>query len=332
MDDKTFNALRVTEDDSGNFYRTITTRNIADLPEGDVLVRVNYAALNYKDALSATGNKGVTKQYPHTPGVDGAGIVEESKHPDFYQGDKVIVTGYDLGMNTDGAFAEYIRVPARWVVPLPNGLSLKESMIIGTGGITVGIGLHKMEMMGQKPDHGPIVVSGATGGVGSMAVAILSRAGYEVIAATGKEEATSYLKSIGATEVVDREFINDDSSRPLMKPKWAGAIDTVGGNTLATLLKGCKPKGNVASCGLVGTPNLSTTVFPFILNGINLLGLDSASLPMEQRKGLWNKLASEWRVSDLEKLATICSLEELDPYIDKILKGETRGRVIVEMN
>ena len=165
-----------------------------------------------------------------------------------------------------------------------------------------------------------------------MAVAILSRAGYEVIAATGKEEATSYLKSIGATEVVDREFINDDSSRPLMKPKWAGAIDTVGGNTLATLLKGCKPKGNVASCGLVGTPNLSTTVFPFILNGINLLGLDSASLPMEQRKGLWNKLASEWRVSDLEKLATICSLEELDPYIDKILKGETRGRVIVEMN
>ena len=331
MDDKTFNALWVTEDESGNFHRNITTRNVADLPEGDVLVRVHYAALNYKDALSATGNKGVTRQYPHTPGVDGAGVVEESKHSDFHQGDEVIVTGYDLGMNTDGAFAEYIRVPAEWVVPLPNGLNLKDSMIIGTGGVTAGIGLHKMEMMGQKPDHGPIVVSGATGGVGSMAVAILSRAGYEVIAATGKEDATSYLKSIGATEVVDREFINDDSSRPLMKPKWAGAIDTVGGNTLATLLKGCKPKGNVASCGLVGTPNLSTTVFPFILNGINLLGLDSASLPMEQRKELWNKLAGEWRVSDLEKFATVCSLVELDPYIDKILKGETRGRVIVEM-
>ena len=331
MDDNTFNALWVTEDESGNFQRIITTRNVADLPEGDVLVRIHYAALNYKDALSATGNKGVTRQYPHTPGVDGAGVIEESKHPDFHQGDKVIVTGYDLGMNTDGAFAEYIRVPAGWVVPLPNGLNLKESMIIGTGGVTAGIGLHKMEMMGQKPDHGPIVVSGATGGVGSMAVAILSRAGYTVIAATGKEEATSYLKSIGATEVVDREFINDDSSRPLMKPKWAGAIDTVGGNTLATLLKGCKPKGNVASCGLVGTPNLSTTVFPFILNGINLLGLDSASLPMEQRRELWNKLAGEWRVSDLEKLTTVCSLKELDPYIDKILKGETRGRVIVEM-
>jgi len=331
MEDTSFKALRITEDESGNFHRNITTRNVADLPEGEILVRVHYAALNYKDALSATGNKGVTRQYPHTPGVDGAGVVEESKHQDFHQGDKVIVTGYDLGMNTDGAFAEYIRVPAGWVVPLPNGLNLKDSMIIGTGGVTAGIGLHKMEMMGQKPDHGPIVVSGATGGVGSMAVAILSRAGYTVIAATGKEEATSYLKSIGATKVVDREFINDDSSRPLMKPIWAGAIDTVGGNTLATLLKGCKPKGNVASCGLVGTPNLSTTVFPFILNGINLLGLDSASLPMEQRKGLWNKLAGEWRVSDLEKLSTICSLEELDPYIDKILKGETRGRVIVEM-
>jgi len=152
MDDTTFKALRVTEDESGNFHRTITTRNVADLPEGEILVRVHYAALNYKDALSATGNKGVTRQYPHTPGVDGAGTVEESKHPDFHQGDMVIVTGYDLGMNTDGAFAEYIRVPAGWVVPLPNGLNLKDSMIIGTGGVTAGIGLHKMEMMGQKPN------------------------------------------------------------------------------------------------------------------------------------------------------------------------------------
>ncbi len=331
MNETSFKALRITEDESGNFHRTITTRNVAELPEGDLLVRVHYAALNYKDALSATGNKGVTRQYPHTPGIDGAGIVEESQHPDFHQGDQVIVTSYDLGMNTDGAFSEYISVPAGWAVPLPDGLDLKDSMIIGTGGVTAGIGLHKMEMMGQKPENGPIVVSGATGGVGSMAVAILSQAGYEVIAATGKEDATSYLKSIGATEVVDREFINDDSSRPMMKPKWAGAIDTVGGNTLATLLKGCMPNGNVASCGLVGTPNLSTTVFPFILNGINLLGLDSATLPMDQRKEIWNKLSGKWSISNLEKIATICSLEELDPYIDKMLKGEARGRVIVEM-
>jgi putative YhdH/YhfP family quinone oxidoreductase len=332
MSIKTFKALRIIEDDSGKYLSSIVERNIEDLPSGEVLVKIHYAALNYKDALSASGNKGVTRKYPHTPGIDGSGIVAESTSPQFQPGDKVLVTSYDLGMNTDGAFAEYIRVPVGWVVPLPDGLDLKESMIIGTGGLTAGIGLYKLEMMGQNPDNGPIVVSGATGGVGSTAVGILAKAGYTVLASTGKEDAADFLKALGASEIVDREFVNDDSSRPLMRPKWAGAIDTVGGNTLATLIKGCQPGGSVASCGLVGSPILSTTVFPFILKGVNLLGLDSTNFPMEKRIQVWNSLANEWRIPDLERLATLCRLEEVVHYIDSMLKGESKGRVIADLN
>lgn len=326
-----FSAYRVQEDKNGKFVRSIVERKIADLPAGDVLIKIHYAALNYKDALSFSGNKGVTRKYPHTPGIDGAGTVVDSKTTAFKAGDKVLVTSYDLGMNTDGAFAEYIRVPAGWVVPLPDGLSLKESMIIGTAGLTAGIGLYKMEKMGQKPKMGSVVVTGATGGVGSMAVGLLAKAGYEVIASTGKATNTDYLKSLGATKVVDRTFVNDDSSRPLMRPNWAGAIDTVGGNTLATLIKGCKSEGSIAACGLVSSPVLSTTVFPFILNGVHLLGLDSANFPMQKRKVVWQKLANEWKLSNLESLATNCSLEALDPYIDAMLKGDSKGRVVVEI-
>jgi len=332
MNIKKFKAFRVSEEETGKFVRNIVERNIEDLPEGEVLVKVHYAALNYKDALSFSGNKGVTRKYPHTPGIDGAGVVVESKSPDFKVGDEVVVTSYDLGMNTDGAFAEYIRVPAAWVLALPDGMSLKESMVIGTAGLTAGIGLYKMEMMGQNPTQGPVVVSGASGGVGSMAVGILAKAGYEVIASTGKEDMTDFLKNLGAAEVVDREFINDDSSRPLIKPKWAGAIDTVGGSTLSTLIKGCMREGNIAACGLVASPNLSTTVFPFILNGVNLLGLDSATFPKEKRRSVWNKLASDWKLPNMDSLATLCKLEELNPYIDAMLKGGSKGRVVVEMD
>lgn len=332
MDNTTFRALRVHEDESGTFTRRIVERQIDDLPAGEVLVQVQYAALNYKDALSATGNKGVTRKYPHTPGIDGAGVVAESQDAAFKPGDKVLVTSYDLGMNTDGAFAQYIRVPAAWVIPLPEGMSTKEAMIIGTAGLTAGIGLYKMEKQGQHPDQGPLVVSGATGGVGSMAVGMLAQAGYEVIASTGKTDAADYLKDLGAAQVVGREFIDDDSSRPLMRPQWAGAIDTVGGNTLATLLKGCRREGSVAACGLVSSPVLSTTVFPFILNGVNLLGIDSATFPMEARREIWQKLAGAWRLPNLDRLATLCSLAELNDHIDAILNAELKGRVVVDLN
>ncbi|MGI9550554.1 MAG: YhdH/YhfP family quinone oxidoreductase, partial [Aurantibacter sp.] len=283
------------------------------------------------DALSSIGNKGVTRNYPHTPGIDAAGEIVDSKTGQFKSGDQVIVTSYDLGMNTDGGFAEFIRVPEEWVVPLPNGLSLKEAMVIGTAGLTAGIGLFKLEMMGQSPDQGPIIVSGATGGVGSMAVGMLAKAGYQVIASTGKEHAAQFLKAIGASEVVDREFVNDDSSRPLMRPKWAGGIDTVGGNTLSTLLKGCRPGGSIASCGLVGSVHLSTTVLPFLINGINLLGLDSANFPMKERQQVWNKLAGDWKLPELDSMTTLCTLEQLDPYIDQILQGNIQGRVVIDL-
>lgn len=332
MSNKLFKAFRITENESGKFDRNIIDRNIDDLPEGEVLIKIHYAALNYKDALSSNGNKGVTRNYPHTPGIDGSGVVVESESNKFKEGDQVLVTSYDLGMNTDGAFAEYIRVPETWVVPLPDGLSLIESMIIGTAGLTAGIGVYKLQLMEQHPEDGPIAVSGASGGVGSMAVGILAKAGYQVTASTGKEDVKEFLTDLGATTIVDRDYVNDDSSRPLIKPKWAGAIDTVGGNTLATLLKGSKPGGSVASCGLVGSPNLSTTVFPFIINGINLLGLDSATCPMSLRLKVWGKLATVWKLDNLDKVLTRCKLEELNPYIDQMLKGAVKGRIVVEMS
>lgn len=332
MDNPTFKAYRVTEDKSGKFHRSIITRTLQDLPEGDVTIKIHYAALNYKDALSFSGNKGVTRKYPHTPGIDGSGTVVDSQSPEFKAGDKVLVTSYDLGMNTDGAFAEYIRIPASWVVALPKEMTLLESMIIGTAGLTAGIGLYKMEKMGQTPAMGPIVISGATGGVGSMAIGILNKAGYEIVASSGKPEMTDYLKHLGAHQVVDREHINDDSNRPLMKPAWAGAIDTIGGNTLATLVKGCQSEGSVAACGLVSSPVLPTTVFPFILNGVNLIGIDSATYPREERLLVWRKLATDWRLPDLQRLSTLCDLEELEPYIDAMLKGGSKGRVVVDMN
>lgn len=326
----TFRALRIFEEEDG-FYRRIVTRQLDELPAGEVLVRVHYSALNYKDALSATGNKGVSRHYPHTPGIDAAGVVVDSQDPAFGPGDQVIVTSYDLGMNTDGGFAEYIRVPAGWVVPLPAGLNLAESMILGTAGFTAGLALYKMERAGLRPGQGPVVVTGASGGVGSLAIAILARAGYEAIAATGSPEAHDWLRRLGAAACIDRSHVQDDSGRPLLRPRWAGAIDTVGGDTLATLLKTTEREGSVAACGLVASPQLHTTVFPFILNGVNLLGVESATCEMETRLAIWQRLASTWRIDGLDLLAQPCTLDELPGYIDPILAGHTRGRILVHL-
>lgn len=325
----TFNALVVRENENGKFTRSIEQKKISDLPQGEVTIKVLFAGLNYKDGLSASGHKGITRTYPHTPGIDASGIVAHSDDNRFAIGDEVIVTSYDLGMNHDGAFAEYIRVPADWVVKKPSTLSFEKSQQYGTAGFTAALALHKMEMGGQTPEMGKIVVTGATGGVGTMAVAILAHAGYEVIASTGKNE-VDYLTQLGAKQIEPREFTNEDSNRPLLRPRWAGAIDTVGGNTLATLLKACDRNGNVATCGLVASPELTTTVYPFILNGINLLGVESAECPMEIRAELWRKLGNEWNAKLPEDSATFISLEELDPYLDAILAGKTKGRVIVK--
>ncbi|HTF28466.1 MAG TPA: YhdH/YhfP family quinone oxidoreductase [Flavitalea sp.] len=328
-----FKALWITEKPDLKIERSIVSRQLEDLPAGEVLIRVHYSSLNYKDAMSATGNKGITKKYPHTPGIDAAGIVEMSKNPQFAADDEVIVTGYDLGMNTSGGFAEYIRVPAEWVVPRPRSLNLRECMILGTAGFTAATALFKMQAMHQNPAMGPIVVTGSTGGVGSIAVAILARAGYEVIAVTGKSNAEEYLKHLGAARVESRAFVEDQSGKALLKPRWAGAIDTVGGATLNVLLKACSSEGTIVSTGIVQSHALTTTIYPFILNGINLAGVGSAGMKMVQRTAIWKMLEEEWNIKDkFQAIVKELKLEDLTAnYIETMLEGKNMGRIIVKI-
>lgn len=330
----TYRALVVREVSDGSFSKKIETKKIKDLPAGEVLIKCAFAGLNYKDALSARGHKGISRNYPHTPGVDASGVVVSSTNKNFTEGQEVIVTGYDLGMNTSGGFQEYIRVPAAWVVHKPASLTLKEAMVYGTAGFTAALSLYKMEMMGQHPGMGEVLVTGASGGVGSMAVGILSKAGYHVIASSGKQDEDSlvHLKRLGANRIEGREFANDDSGRPLLASKWAGAIDTVGGNTLATCVKACQRKGSVASCGLVKTHELHMTVYPFLLNGINILGVDSAETDMGLRLTIWHKLAGEWMIQNLESYGHFIPLEDITKQMDLILGGKTKGRIVVDFS
>ena len=330
MSTNTFKAMIVKED-NGKYVREIGSRSTADLPEGDVLINVKYSSLNYKDALSSVGNKGITKDYPHTPGIDAAGLVESSDNPLFKSGDQVVVTGYDLGMNTSGGFGQYIRVPAEWVVKLPDKLTLKESMIYGTAGFTASLSLYKMESLGLSPSSNEVLVTGASGGLGSMAVAILSKAGYNVVAATGKPGKDEYFKKLGAKDVVHRDSVNDTGRRPMLKSRWQGVIDTVGGNILATAIKSTKRHGLIAVCGLTMSPEFNTTVFPFLMREVCMIGIDSAECPMTDRAKIWNKIANEWRVETLEYIYTECSLEELDNKIDLMLNGKSSGRILVNL-
>ena len=331
MNVSTFRALVVSKTDENTFTREITERSISDLPEGEVLIRVHFSSLNYKDGLSCIGNPGVTRNYPHTPGIDASGKVTESSDSQFKTGDSVIVTSYDLGMNTSGGFGEYIRVPADWVVPLPEGMTFKEASIYGVAGFTAALSVDALQKYGVNPEQGEIVVTGSTGGVGSVSVALLSLLGYTVVASTGKKEESEFLLRLGASEIISREEVNDESKKPLLRERWAGAVDTVGGTTLAALLKAAKRGGAVAATGLVASSELSTTVFPFILRGVSLLGIDSGFTPTKLRLEIWNKLAGIWKIPQLEQLTIDCTLEELDPEIDKILAGGQRGRVVVNL-
>jgi acrylyl-CoA reductase (NADPH) len=331
MSDKTFQALVVSETEDKKYIREIKERTLADLPEGEVLVRVRYSSLNYKDVLSAIGNKGVTKNYPHTPGIDAAGVVAESRSPDFQPGEEVIVTSYDLGMNTPGGFSQYIRVPAAWVVKRPEGLSLREAMIFGTAGFTAALSVYRLMEGGVKPDQGKILVSGATGGVGSVAVSILAQEGYEVTAVSGRAATREYLQEIGAHEVVSTEETTDTSGRPLLKDRWAGSIDTVGGPLLATTIRSVRYGGVVTCCGNVASPDLPLTVYPFILRGVTLIGIDSQNCPMPTRVQVWHKLAQKWKVPHLERITTETDLEGLNEQIDLMLNRQHRGRTIVRL-
>ncbi|PWE00210.1 YhdH/YhfP family quinone oxidoreductase [Marinilabilia rubra] len=331
MTDKpeTFNAFRVRENE-GNFETSIEEMPFAPINEDEILVRVHYSSLNYKDALSATGNKGVTRKFPHTPGIDAVGIVEASHSDSFSHGDEVIVTSYDLGMNTDGGFGEYIQVPAGWAVKLPKSLSMKEAMIYGTAGLTAGMSVLRLTEL-VKPEEGKIVVSGATGGVGSLSVAILSKLGYNVSAITGKESEKDYLLSLGASDIVLRNEIENMDQKPLLKPAYAGAIDTVGGTILENILKTTKSTGAVTCCGNVASPKIQLTVFPFILRGITLIGIDSQNYPMKYRSEVWNKLADEWKPAHLSETFEEIRPDQLQEKIDLMLKGQLKRRVVVKM-
>lgn len=321
----------VVEESAGEYILSIKNLDTENLPSGNVLVQVCYSSLNYKDALSATGNKGVTKRYPHTPGIDAAGVVIFSDSDNFKVGDEVIVTGYDLGMNTPGGFGEYIRVPENWVVKLPDGLTMKEAMIIGTAGFTAGISMLRL-MEQVKPGDGSIIVSGATGGVGSMALSMLSKAGYNTVAISGKTQEHDFLKSLGVSRIISRaDFLNMED-KPILSAQYAGAIDTVGGDILVRIIKSLKPLGVVTTCGSVGGTKLDLNVFPFILRGVSLVGVSAQNYPDSLRKILWEKLANELKPRNIIDIYREITLNELSEAINLILAGKLKGRTIVKIS
>jgi alcohol dehydrogenase len=326
----TYQALVVQESD-GNYTRTICERSTDQLSDGDLLIKVAYSSLNFKDALSAHGNKGVTRNFPHQPGIDAAGIVEESSSSDFTSGEEVIVTGYDLGMNTAGGLGQYIRVPASWVIKLPAGMSLKQSMQFGTAGLTAQLCINKLENNGLHKDQGPVLVTGATGGVGSIAVALLAEAGYEVVASSGKSDQADYLKGLGAAQVIDRASLAQENPRPMLKEIYAGAIDVAGGNTLSNALKSVIHSGSVACCGLVESTDFPGTVLPHILRNVNLLGVDSVEIPLHDKRTAWEKLAAVAGIPALQALNAEISLDQVIPALETLYKGGATRHIVVKL-
>ena len=328
---ETYQALVVRETEGKEFVRTIEQKTIHELPEGDLLIRVHFSSLNYKDALSASGNRGVTRSYPHTPGIDAAGVVVTGDGHGFKPGDEVIVTSYDLGMNTPGGFGQYIRVPSAWAVPMPQTMTPRTAMMYGTAGLTAGLSVWHLLKDGLNPADGEILVTGATGGVGSLAVAMLSRMGYQVAAVNGRKDATKFLKGIGAHTVIPREDAVDPGSRPLLKGRWAGVVDAVGGAVLATALRSTQPYAIVTCCGNVADAAVPMTVYPFILRGVKLVGISSQNCPMSLRRKIWENLATKWGIETLEALVTEIGLAHLDTAISQMLQGKAPGRNLVNL-
>lgn len=326
-----FEAYRIEELEEKRYTAKRIRASLSDLPAGEVLVRVQYSSLNYKDVLSWSGNRGITRNYPHTPGVDAAGVVETSEVEGFAHGDEVIVTGFDMGMNTWGGFSQYVRVPAKWVVKKPSGLTLEEAMTLGTAGFTAAQCALLFEQLGKKPDDGPILVTGATGGVGSVAVSLLSHLGYEVVAATRDPANTEFLESIGASSVIPTSEVIDESKRPMLKGRWAGVVETVGGPLLETAIRSTKRRAVVTFCGMIASAELNTSVFPFILRGLRLIGIDSAECPLDQKVALWNKLAGDWKPAKLAELRVSKDFDDIPDMIELMKAGDTRGRVVFKV-
>ncbi len=327
----TFKALFVEEHSDGSFSKKIVEREVNQLPDNDLLIDVHYSSLNYKDAMSASGNKRISQNFPHTPGIDAAGIVVSDKSGTFNIGDEVLVFGYDLGMNTPGGLGQKISIPAEWAVVCPSSLSLKEAMIYGTGGLTAALCIQKLEKMGAKPSDGPVGVTGATGGVGSISIALLSHLGYDVIAFSGKPEQSEKLKSLGATEVLHRETILEVKDAIAGKPKWAHAIDTLGGDYLTGLLKQVKPSGGVTSVGLAASPDIAMNVVPFITRGVSLLGVDSVYIPLEDKQHIWKRVSTDMKLPHLDRYYKEISLHDTPEYLDRFFNGQVVGRYVVNL-
>ena len=326
-----FKALLLEESD-GKVTSSVQELEEDRLPEGDVTVAVDYSTLNYKDGMIVKGIGRLVRSYPHVPGVDFAGTVAESSHADFKAGDKVVLTGWRVGEVHWGGYAQKARVKGDWLVPLPDGLSSKQAMAIGTAGFTSMLAVMALEEHGLTPDKGEVLVTGAAGGVGSVAAAILAKLGYQVAGSTGRAETHDYLKSLGVTTIVDRAELAEPPSRPLDKERWAGCIDAVGGTTLATALTQMAYRGSVAAVGLAGGNKLETTVIPFLLRGVNLLGIDSVMCPIDRRKTAWQRLTSDLPLEHLDAMTSLSGLGDLPGLADEILKGQVRGRKVIDVN
>jgi putative YhdH/YhfP family quinone oxidoreductase len=325
-----FRAYRLFNEDNKVQARLVET-NLAELDAGEVVIKTAYSSVNYKDALAATGKGKIIRRFPCIGGIDGAGTVVSSSDPRFKEGDPVIATSYDIGVAHDGGYAQYMRVPAAWVVPMPAGMSPFEAMAIGTAGYTAALAVVRMEQVGLKPGSGPVIVTGATGGVGSVAVDILAGAGHHVVALTGKEPETEYLKRLGAREVMLRSALDPAKIKPLDKATWAGAVDNLGGDVLAWLASTMQVGGALASVGLAASHTLNTTVMPFILRGVSLLGVDSVNTPMPLRQKVWGRLAGDLKPRHIQVMTTTVTLEELPPIFERIVAAQAKGRTVVKL-
>jgi acrylyl-CoA reductase (NADPH) len=325
----TFKAFRIVNQ-GGTIHGSLVNTTLDELTSGDVVIKASYSSVNYKDALAGTGTGKILRRFPLIGGIDVAGVVASSSDSRFHEGDEVLVTGYDLGVAQDGGYAAYVRVPADWVVPLPPGLTLFDAMALGTAGLTAGLSVLRLERNGLRPTSGKVVVTGSTGGVGSIAVAALARLGYDVTAITGKDDAHEYLRRLGARDVLSRTTL-EMGTRPLEKARWAGAVDAVGGDMLAWLTRTTDHWGSIASTGLTGGVDLHTTVMPFILRGVSLIGIDSVGCPMEMRTEVWRRLATDMKPRDLQAIIKEIPIEGLHEAFATLLSGAARGRFVVNV-
>ena len=325
---KAFVVEKVGEDE---FKSSIQDVETPKCEKNEVVIKVTYSSLNYKDALSSVGNPGVSKHFPHITGIDVAGTVFESTSPIFKVGERVLVTGYDMGMNSNGGHAQYVKIPASWVARIPDAISDREIMTFGTAGLTAALSVNELIENGIKPESGDILVTGATGGVGSIAIAILSKLGYNITAISGKKERIDFLKKIGANEVILREEFEEESKKTLLREKYAGVVDTVGGKILANALKQIKYDGVATCCGLTSSHELNTNVFPFILRGVRLIGIDSVECKLEKKQAAWGKLASRWKINSLNSIINEISLDEIKAAYEHLLSGKAVGRYVVKI-